>query len=124
MRLTEALMLATVGMALAFGGGYLKGKHTGETDRMQLGAQVAAANANVDACALSLAEVREQGEAELARSDRHAEATKQALEDVVRENLALADQLSAVEREMALAGQDPTCRDQMEAELCAAVPLL
>lgn len=124
MRLTEAIALGTLGVGLGFGGGYLKGKHSGETDRMQLAAQVEIANGNIDACALSLEELREQNEAEVAKADKHAEATKRALEDVVRENLVLADQLADVERRMALAASDPTCAEQMEAELCAAVPLL
>jgi len=124
MRLMEAIALGAIGMALAFGGGYLKGKHAGQTDRMQLAAQVEIANGNIDACAVSLSEVRRQGEAEVAKAEQHAVATKQALEDVVRENLALADQLAEVEHSQAQARLEPTCREQMEVELCAAVPLL
>lgn len=124
MPLMHALAIAVLAAFLAFVGGCVKGKHASESDRMVLAAQLQIANGNVDGCAASLAEARDHSEAELEKAAGQEQATAQALETVVKENLALADQLWQAERELAGARKEPTCREQLEVELCAAVPLL
>lgn len=124
MPLMHALAIAVIAAFLAFVGGCVKGEHDSETDGMALAAQLNIANGNVDACAASLTEARGHAEAELEKAAGHEQATAQALETVVKENLALADQLWQAERELAGARKEATCRQQLEVELCAAVPLL
>ena len=124
MPLMHALAIAVLAAFLAFVGGCVKGKHASETDRMVLAAQLQIANGNVDACAASLADARGHAEAELEKAAGHEQATAQALETVVKENLALADKLGKAEQDLAMAMGEPTCRQQLEMELCAAVPLL
>lgn len=124
MRLIEAIGLIALASLIAFVGGCVKGQHEGETERMVLSAQVQNANSNVEACAVSLEALQQQAREDIARAEEYADAGKQALEDVVRENLAMADQLSEVERQEAQARLEPTCREQLEVELCPSVPLL
>lgn len=124
MPLMHALAIAAIAAVLGFFGGCAKGKYAGESDRMALAAQVQIANGSIDACAESLLSMQGHAEAELARAERNEQATAEALETVVRENLALSDQLADVERRQARARLEPTCREQMEVELCPSVPLL
>ncbi len=124
MNLIEAIGLATIGMAVAFVGGCIKGEHKGETERMVLSAKVQNANGNIEACAVSLDAMQQQAAEELAKAEEYADAGKQALEDVVRENLALADQLAEIEHRQAQARLEPGCREQLEIEICPQVPLL
>lgn len=102
----------------------MKGKHAGETERMVLAAQVETANTNIEACASTLSDMRTQAEAELARVEDQAQAVSDALQSVVTENLNLGQRMAELERQAAIAEQDPTCREQMEVELCPSVPLL
>lgn len=124
MPLMHALAIAVLAAFLAFVGGCVKGKHASESDRMVLAAQLQIANGNVDACAASLSEFRDHAADELSKAEGHEQATAQALESVVKENLALSDQLWQAERALSMAMQESTCRQQLEMELCPSVPLL
>ena len=124
MPLLHALAIAALCALVGFGAGCVKGKRSGESDRAALSAQVGNARASVEACATTVAAMQQHAQGEIERAAKQADATNQALQDVVRENLAFADQIGALERQMAGARQEPTCREQMEAQLCESIPLL
>lgn len=108
----------------AFAGGCAFGKRASSVEVTRLASAVEQANGHTEACATALAGLQQAGRDELARAEREAEQAAAAVEDLVRENLALADQLGDVEARMARARQEPTCRQQLEVELCETVPLL
>lgn len=110
--------------ALGFMAGCLYGKADAGEEAGNLKARIDTANANLDNCASSLVSLRGHFADELAKAEEQADAATLALETVMRENLDLASKASALERQMALARQEPTCRDQLEVELCPSVPLL
>lgn len=110
--------------ALGFMGGCLHGKADAGEQVGRLTDRIKTANANLDSCAASLASLQGHFADELAKAEEQADAATLALETVMRENLDLASKASALERQMALARQEPTCRDQLEVELCPSVPLL
>lgn len=114
MPLLHALAIAALAALLAFIGGCVKGEAS---------AQVSNANASIDACAASLAAIQDQHAGEIAKRDEAIEAGMKAVEQVVRENLAIGNRVAESERRMAVARQEPTCRQQLEVELCEALPL-
>ena len=124
MPLLHALAIAALCALVGFGAGCVKGKRAGEAERAALTVDAGNARASVEACATTVSAMQQHAQGEIARAAKHAEATNQALLDVVRENLAISDQIGALERQMAGARQEPTCRDQLEVELCPSVPLL
>lgn len=123
MNLVETIGACVLIALLAFIGGCVKGKASAKDETALLSAQVASANASIDACAASLAAIQDQHAGEIAKRDEAIEAGMKAVEQVVRENLAIGDRVAESERRMAVARQEPTCRQQMEVELCEALPL-
>ena len=123
MPLLHALAIAALAALLAFVGGCAKGKASATNETALLSAQVSNANASIDACAASLAAIQDQHAGEIAKRDEAIEAGMKAIEQVVRENLAIGDRVAESERRMAVARQEPTCRQQLEMELCEALPL-
>lgn len=123
MNLVETIGACVLAALLAFVGGCVKGKADSKSETAILSAQVHNANASIDACAVSLAAIQDQHAGEIAKRDEAIEAGMKAVENVVRENLAFADVLAESERRMVMARQEPTCRQQLEVELCAALPL-
>lgn len=115
---------AVLALAMGFMAGCLYGKADAGEEVGHLKARIDTANANLDSCASSLVSLRGHFADELAKAEEQADAATLALETVMRENLDLASKASALERQMALARQEPTCRDQLEVELCPSVPLL
>lgn len=115
---------AVLALAMGFMAGCLYGKADAGEQVGRLTDRIKTANANLDNCASSLVSLRGHFADELAKAEEQADAATLALETVMRENLDLASRASALERQMALARQEPTCRDQLEVELCPSVPLL
>lgn len=124
MRIIEAIGLCAVIALAAFVGGCMKGKYEGATERMTLAAQVELGNENIEACVVSLAAMQDQAAGEIARAQAQEQATALALEQLADENLAIGKLLSDAHRQMAEARQTPTCREQLEVELCPSIPLL
>lgn len=124
MNVLEMVALGVVGTGIAFVGGCVHGKQSGASERMTLAAEIRTANSSTEVCAASLEALRQQAEADIAKAKRQAEATAKAAESLALENMHLSDALSDSEKALARAGQEPTCRDQLEMELCPAVPLL
>lgn len=123
----DILRAAGVGViALAIGtvSGCLYGRADGSEERGRLAERLASANLSVEVCAGSLYDLREQQAEELRKVEEQAQAAQQAAEDLARENLDLAAKTADLEQQIAQARMDPTCRDQMEVELCPAIPLL
>ena len=123
MNLVETIGACVLAALLAFVGGCVKGKASATNETALLSAQVSNANASIDACAASLAAIQDQHAGEIAKRDEAIEAGMKAVEQVVRENLAIGDRVAESERRMAVARQEPTCRQQLEVELCEALPL-
>ena len=123
MNLVETIGACVLIALLAFIGGCVKGEASAKGKTALLSAQVSNANASIDACAASLAAIQDQHAGEIAKRDEAIEAGMKAVEQVVRENLAIGDRVAESERRMAVARQEPTCRQQLEMELCEALPL-
>lgn len=123
MNLVETIGACVLIALLAFIGGCVKGEASAKGKTELLSAQVSNANASIDACAASLAAIQDQHAGEIAKRDEAIEAGMKAVEQVVRENLAIGDRVAESERRMAVARQEPTCRQQLEVELCEALPL-
>ena len=123
MNLVETIGACVLIALLAFIGGCVKGEASAKGKTELLSAQVSNANASIDACAASLAAIQDQHAGEIAKRDEAIEAGMKAVEQVVRENLAIGDRVAESERRMVIARQEPTCRQQLEVELCEALPL-
>lgn len=119
-------ILGVVVLGVAFGwlGGCMRGEHNGETERMALIALRDNAIASANVCGETLGRINE----ETTRGMREAEARAQRGEQAVTaaEKAAAQARAKAALATGALqaAKRQPTCRAQLEVELCPAIPLL
>lgn len=123
-KLAAVLALLAVAGSYVHGMGERRGLQAGETERMRITARLTSAESDVAACGATLARVNVEAARAIAEADARADAGAAAAaeaERAARESDAEAARASGA---LAAAKREPTCRDQLEVQLCASIPLL